>query len=308
MNIRKEITTLLNLNTDIKDILTSSVMVHIDRAERYYRQAKKQNDEQYYTDVVYRTNQAYEGMLKTAYLFFEGVVECNLNTYQLEEYFEGKQIFNDRVKKSFTFYRKFWRNTSVHDHELFFNRDDAFLAIVNVSAFIYILLNQILEYQSARIAKFLLELENYEADSSKDTPITDEIIIEQLKQFYEFPKGDAITGNNMPQIIGAIKGYLEGKLNGIEVITHYKGEDVLGYQPDIIINYNDNTLLIIEVKNEYTKQKLEFGYRQLKDYLFRSEVKRGVLYFYTDKKDTKYEINREWLHDREIITLKPDYT
>ena len=83
---------------------------------------------------------------------------------------------------------------------------------------------------------------------------------------------------------------------------------MLGYQPDIIINYNDNTLLIIEVKNEYTKQKLEFGYRQLKDYLFRSEVKRGVLYFYTDKKDTKYEINREWLHDREIITLKPDYT
>lgn len=42
-----------------------AILVHLERAYLYYE--KGSNDSYYYNDVVYRTNQAYEGSLREAY-------------------------------------------------------------------------------------------------------------------------------------------------------------------------------------------------------------------------------------------------
>ena len=113
MNIKDEIAARLEqINSEeVRDILEGGVMVHLDRAEYYFHQADKYNDEHYYNDVVYRTNQAYEGMLKTAYLSFTGgAEETNLLTYQLENFFEENQVFNEKTKTLFTLFSFYYDN------------------------------------------------------------------------------------------------------------------------------------------------------------------------------------------------------
>jgi hypothetical protein len=58
----------INAYKEIKGI--SSVMTHIERALMYFENGVKKLDDEYFNDVIYRTNQAYEGILKEAYKVF----------------------------------------------------------------------------------------------------------------------------------------------------------------------------------------------------------------------------------------------
>jgi len=118
------------------------IITHIERAELYYFEGIEKNDENFFTDVVYRTNQAFEGSLRQSYMVLADKTEKQTKskrTFDIEEYFESNLIFNDRVLKLFENYRKEWRNKSSHDHKLFFNQSEAFLAVINVSSYVYVL-------------------------------------------------------------------------------------------------------------------------------------------------------------------------
>jgi hypothetical protein len=310
MDLKNEIKLVLNeLGQDHHEPIKDSILIHLERAEHFYRLAEELNDSQYYNDVVYRTNQAYEGVLNYAYITFSGDYDeegnCNLTTNEIEKYFMEEQVFNQRLGVAFALYRKKWRNESAHDSWIAFSKDEAFLAIVYVSAFICILLNQCVERISYDKIKIMKVLEDAGLLPKQDEFVGIEAIISKLKFFHTLPLDKIIKGNNVSQITGAIKGYLEKEIIGIEAVTHYKGEDVIGYQPEIVLNYMDETILFIEVKIDYTKHKQEYGYKQIKDTLFRSDVKHGVIYFYTHQKDAEYEVDRKILRDKEIITLKP---
>ena len=49
-----------------------SVILHIEMAERHFENGKKGDDYRLFTDVIYRSNQAYEGSLKEAYQVLTG--------------------------------------------------------------------------------------------------------------------------------------------------------------------------------------------------------------------------------------------
>jgi hypothetical protein len=143
------------------------IIIHIERAELYYLEGIKKNDDNFFTDVVYRTNQAFEGSLRQSYMVLANKTEKQTKskrTFNIEEYFESNSIFNDRVLKLFENYRKEWRNESSHDHKLFFNQSEAFLAVINVSSYIYVLFNQIIEklafFKTARRIKRAKRKEN----------------------------------------------------------------------------------------------------------------------------------------------------
>lgn len=297
--------------SEYKKEFLETVMVHIDRAEYYYQQAEILKDEQFYTDVLNRTNKAYEGILRFTYREYtmhhcDGFGEIKSTTYELENYFEDLNLYNERLKVAFTLYRKLWRNPSVHENELFFNKDEALFAISHVLTLIFILLNQCAEHHSYNMAKCLEELgiskEEDNGGCFDINKLSEEDIVNCLIGFHEIPKDEI---NNMSQIIGAFKGYLERVMPGMEVVTHYKGEEVLGFQPDIILNKDDKTIFIIEVKNEFSEEKKDFGYKQLKEYLFRSDLEKGVLYFFTKDSKSSYEVIKESIRDKEIITMKP---
>lgn len=133
----------LNASSELPGL--DSVVHHIERAELYYRRGRDEHDDALFNDVVYRTNQAYEGILKEAYALLTGNNPSNKMTHQIEQAFNTGGILKARVLELFTNYRQNWRNESTHDYNLFLSEQEAFLAIVNVSAFVSILLDQMVE-------------------------------------------------------------------------------------------------------------------------------------------------------------------
>lgn len=125
-----------------------ALITHIERAEILYIQGQKLFDEDYFTDVIYRTNQAFEGSLRFAYsiLAEKSEEETNrLRTIDIESYLEKRELLKERVLHHLRNYRREWRNKSTHDYRLFFDESEALFAILNVSAFSYVLLKQIIQ-------------------------------------------------------------------------------------------------------------------------------------------------------------------
>lgn len=123
-----------------------SVITHIEVAERYQSRAKTERDEHLYTDVVYRTNHAYEGILKEAYVVLKSESADRKTPYEIEGYFLSSSKLRPRVVDLLKNYRQNWRNPSTHDYQLFFSDQESYLAIVTVSAFVSILLDQMLDH------------------------------------------------------------------------------------------------------------------------------------------------------------------
>lgn|GEM_PF-568682 len=159
MDLVKEIREKIRSNASSQDLQgLESVLAHIEIAERYHLRAKKERDEHLYTDVIYRTNHAFEGILKEAYLTLAEKPVDRITPYDIENYLLDSNALRSRVIDLLKNYRENWRNPSTHDHKLFFSEQESFLAIVTVTAFVAILLEQILE-KLAYVAK-LRELES----------------------------------------------------------------------------------------------------------------------------------------------------
>ena len=106
---------------------------HVQAAERHFFRARKFNDDDLLNDVIYRTNQAFEGMLKEAYAVLTGQVNTRITPHKVEKHLPEENVFPPRVLELFTNYRQEWRNPSTHDHKLFFSDQEALLAIVGLA-------------------------------------------------------------------------------------------------------------------------------------------------------------------------------
>ncbi|TOM29750.1 hypothetical protein CGH80_22565, partial [Vibrio parahaemolyticus] len=113
--------------TDSKEGL-EAVIHHIEIAERHFENGGKM-DEYLYTDVIYRTNQAFEGALKEAFRSFSSNEPAKKTPAQIEKYLESNKVLKERVLEQFKNYRSEWRNKSTHDYKLFFSSQEALLAI-----------------------------------------------------------------------------------------------------------------------------------------------------------------------------------
>jgi hypothetical protein len=64
----------------------NAILSHIEISEKYYIKAVSDKDENYFTDVVYRTNHAFEGILKEAYEILEEKDASRTTPYKIEKY------------------------------------------------------------------------------------------------------------------------------------------------------------------------------------------------------------------------------
>ncbi len=120
----------------------NAIVRHVEAAIRHYDRADKANDEDAYTDCIYRTNQVYEGSLKEAYRILSGSDPSKKSLYDVEKYFDTNKNVRSRVLTQMTRYREDYRNPSTHDYNLDFDENEAVLAILSVSAFAKLLVTQ----------------------------------------------------------------------------------------------------------------------------------------------------------------------
>lgn len=121
------------------------VLRHLEAAEKHFNNARQQGDSELFTDVIYRSNQVFEGILKEAYQVIAKNDGSKKTPSQIEDYFTKNTVFRPRVLEYFSRYRKEWRNPSTHDHRLDFDEQEAFLAYSTVCGFCFVALNQMIQ-------------------------------------------------------------------------------------------------------------------------------------------------------------------
>lgn len=275
--------------TEIRELSSvttlDKVLIHIERAEFFYQEGQAKNDENYFTDVIYRTNQAFEGSLRQSYMILAEKSESQANnkrTVDIEDFFANNEIFNERVLHFFKNYRQEWRNKSTHDFKLFFDQSEAFLAIVNVSAYIYVLLNQIIE-------KLAFDKEKERLKNEKDKQKTIQSIIKKseldlhdklVELIKEFSVDNEQLNSNLKEIelIGMFSAFIQTASKEIDIKTEVKHIDKnRNYRLDMLIEYGEEKI-IIEFKRPSIKQTHSHE-DQLLDYLIATKIEQGILWY-----------------------------
>ncbi|MDQ3820100.1 MAG: hypothetical protein M3362_20815 [Acidobacteriota bacterium] len=262
---------------------------HVEVAERHFNRARDEHEEDLFNDVIYRTNQAFEGMLKEAYTVLTSNDGNKLSPNQIEQHLIKEEVFASRVLELFKNYRQQWRNPSAHDHKLFFSEQESLLAIVSVSAFANILLDQIIE-----VINFKREQENVQAikaqiqqtvQDSSSKPLY-ELLIALLKQF----SSELLSSIADPKVLSEVEiiGRLHGFLKSIDISWTILREPSLKsgvieagnprvLRPDLYVRRDDEAA-IVEVKRAgFNKSTLERGQIQLINYLEVSGLQHGIL-------------------------------
>ncbi len=83
-----------------------SAIRHIEVAERHLSEARAGSGDELFNDVIYRTNQAFEGMLKEAYRVLEQEDPGKLRPFDLEQHFARNEVLAKRVQELFANYRR----------------------------------------------------------------------------------------------------------------------------------------------------------------------------------------------------------
>lgn len=295
-----------------------AILTHIKRAEYLYKKGKDKDDKDYFTDVVYRTNQAFEGSLRQAYLVLTNQYKNQKDKkpktiFQIETYLENNTGLNERVLQYFTIYRQEWRNKSTHDFRLFFDEKEAFLAIVNVSAYVYVLFEQIIEELSYRYEEEKLRAKTKIKDRVNEILSDDETEVNEkiVGLIYEYSYfNDLDSDFNENEIIGQFSAFLEFSSDRISVERNklFQFDDGI-IEIDLFVTL-DNEKFVIEIKNGQIREK-ESIHRQLVNYMANIDVNHGILWFphKVDRRKIRMTKQTEYVLDDEvyIISVIEDY-
>lgn len=303
MNVLEEIKKQLDsIKQAESSIYLDAILTHLDRATFYYDQGKI--DSNFYTDVVYRSNQAYEGALKESYkvLAEKSDTEVKKKTpNDIETYFEENNIFRERVLQLFRNYRQEWRNKSTHDHKLFFDENEAFIALISVSSFTHLLLKHIQEKIAYLNQQKTLkaEIKNVgkisQITESKSTGLLDKVI-EIIKGFV-IQNGKQIS--NSPnikefEIIGLFHAYIEAINKSIvvkrEPFLEFNG---LKLRLDLLLEF-EGEALVLEFKRfrNMKASPINDSFNQMLVYMQATNTNKSIIYNPNfSKENPKIEIN-----------------
>jgi hypothetical protein len=276
-----------------------AVIHHIEIAERHFENGG-QYDEYFYTDVIYRTNQAFEGALKEAYRSFAEADPSRKTPAQIEKYLESKELLKERVLVQFKNYRSEWRNKSTHDYKLFFSSQEALLAVVSVSAFCSILLDEMLEKHAYDTE--ISELSNKAGDIVVKLGNYHELEFHQqcLEILAHFSASHKRENNfkgkfNEFELRGKLAAYISTIDPEISIQTEVPF--AIGSRRamvDIILKKGESGV-IIELKRPSKESRLIAmkATQQVASYLAVSGLTEGILYIPPYDKDSKVVITNE---------------
>lgn len=257
-----------------------AVIIHIERAEKYWLKAQSEEDDGLFTDVIYRTNQAFEGALKEAYSVLTGKDSSKLTPNQIEKHLEGNKLLNGRVLAAFTNYRTEWRNKSVHDYKLFFSEQESLLAITSVSAFCVILVDQMLmkaseEYEKDRAKEFSSAIINSIKDYSRLS--LERKVASILVASYEnlsLPTDRRILES---EYIGLLTGFISAVDSNLAVQSEVLINKETRARADLVISLDNEKVLVEVKKSNHFKQYSNEADNEIFSLLSDSGTNHGIL-------------------------------
>jgi hypothetical protein len=252
---------------------------HIEVAEQYFRLAQGDQNANYFNDVVYRTNQAFEGILEEAYFVLEGTRAMRLTPNELEKYFLDNQRLTLRTSSLFKNYRQQWRNPSTHDHKLLFSEQEAFLALVNVSSFAVVLLDELVATMSYKWhrAQALLRQEALRVKESNDPLI--EQIVHSLRSFGELSISYGVQARDDAEFAGRIGGFLVGVYPGIDVAQGVQLRDgERDYHLDLFLRLGEEDVVVVVKRGQLGIPFVVWAVTYTGDCIRAANMSSGILY------------------------------
>ena len=317
MNLLEEFQRKSNLlsGEDVHEGIEAAIR-HVKSAEKHLFRARTENDDDLLNDVIYRTNQAFEGMLKEAYAVLTGRDATKKSPNEIEMHLLKEEVLPPRVLELFTNYRKKWRNPSTHDHKLFFGDQEALLAITNVTAFASILLDQIIETVSFNREKEEIEskkdklkskISSYGSASFKDQLLgLLESFSTQLLQSKE-----PLTFEHEAEISGRLSAFLDSVDPDIHVLhqrrIRYGSRTVI---PDLVLFRGDEGIPVELKRPGLSERGVRSAQDQVLSYMEAGDYAFGVVYvppsFPNQKSRTSETIRQARGRTAVIYTVAPE--
>lgn len=265
-----------------------AVLLHIETAFRHLSRGQESDDDTAFTDAIYRTNQAFEGSVKEAYRVLAGQDPEKKRPYDIENYLEQNRIFRSRVLIQLTIYRTEWRNPSAHNYKLDFDESEAFLAIVSVSAFACLLLDQIAERLAYTRSEAEAEAQKAQLTANLVQTMNADLLARVtylLTQFCAIHMPSATASSGKPtesQVIGALHGFLASVAPELSVQTDARLDaDKPFFRADLLVARGGDRL-VIELKRRPMRQNYVNAIAQVEQYLLVGGIKNGIILFLPD--------------------------
>lgn len=230
----------------------AALILHLEQAERCLALGRAGED-RFFTDVIYRTNHAYEGALKEAFEKLTGSDASHKTPHDIENHLEKSNVLRSRVLDLMRNYRKEWRNPSTHEYDLFFTGQEALLAIITVSAFVTVLLDQVLDElaiqhqlktQATSVKALVSTISNYATLASADQTTA---LIQAFVSSFPPVSGPNVT-HTESYIEAAIANFLREAEPKFDIVLEpsvtASGRTL---RPDILIKAGDETI-VVEIK------------------------------------------------------------
>ncbi|WP_124919827.1 hypothetical protein [Burkholderia cepacia] len=259
----------------------AATLSHIETAFRHLVRGQNEADQTAFTDAVYRTNQAFEGALKEAYRVITKKNPDNVRPYEIETHFSRSETFRRRVLDQFTNYRKEWRNPSTHDYKLDFNDSEAFLAIVSVTAFSCLLLDEITQ-QLAHDKEVAATREIAEKIREKVSATNGDLlttVVESLKIYFLRHANEQVQSGTAAQWLGSVNGFLAAIIPDATIMADAPlGTGKPHITADLLVECGDERV-IVEIKNRLNILTYKGVIDQVEHLMLASRIRDGVIFF-----------------------------
>ena len=259
-----------------------AVIEHIKMGERHLDRSRKENDERLCNDVIYRTNQAFEGSLKEAYSRLTGNDPAKKTSNQIESYFQKNEVLRPRVLDLFTNYRIEWRNQSTHDHTLTFSDSEAFIAIINISAFAAVLMDQIIELAADEKEREAVDKRRAKIEQNLGDEQPQGIFARLLSilQAFNNELNTQQIDNDLSetQLIGRLNGFISELMKGLTIEREARLAKGSSYRADFIIRSKNESVLIELKRPGLNQHRFPEAKHQLARYLEVADVDAAILF------------------------------
>ena len=264
----------------------SKIVSHLLSSFRHYNDHSTQD----YNDVVYRTNQAFEGILKETYRFLHGKDPDNLKLYEIEDYLRkerGLIATIDTAKQ----YRTKFRNKSAHDYSQEYSKKEALICLFTVAAIVCNLTDAIIDHIEEEDNNAIREkiapriLNNYSKSSSVSSSVL--LTIEILKEFASYAYLEVTDPDiDEHQLILRFSSFVN--LLDMDLKVHHISNlntDSIMY-PSLILRASNGDLVAVDItRKKQTEWQSLLSVRRMKHFFNLSNSKDGVILFVPHRQD-----------------------
>jgi hypothetical protein len=256
-----------------------AVLSHVEAAFRPLARGQESADESLFTDAIYRTNQAFEGSIKEAYRVLAGCDPSRIRPFDIENYLEQNGIFKPRVLAQFRNYRQEWRNPSTHDYTLLFDESEAFLAIISVSAFAYLLFEEIAEKLSSQASQE--ETEAVKKQLGEIIASVHEGLLERVRTTLVAFAGHqhSMSLKTEAQLVGALRGFLVALMPDLIVVAEERLAPDRRERADLVIRDGELNVIVELKRARSSAGSVQTGLSQLANYMSLAKAIHGVLFY-----------------------------